>query len=312
MEPQFGLEFGAESTFLGEGAFGEVYKAMYGGLRCAVKLQDFEQEFCVYTIQEFQQECLLHSKLHHPNVVKMYGVCYHSDSLDKPMKVMEFVDGGTLSLFLCRHHTIPTYVKLSILQDVSTGLHYLHSQNPPIVHCHINTDIILLTSTLTAKIGSFTFAQEEGGGHINGPSFDVYLLGYIVCRVVTQLTFGHLYQYIVDPHSDRLCVACNFEPRQRYLSAMSEGPLKQLAVRCLHNDVKRPSILHVCEVIDEMIKGQLSTRYIMIVPTLILQLYALEKIRIYLSQQIILRDIPSFTNNLGLPCTHIPLCGNSI
>ena len=251
-----GVEFGAESTFLGEGAFGGVYKAMYGGARCAIKVQSFKQEFYVYTIEDFQRECLIHSKLNHPNIVKMYGVCYYGDSLDQPMKVMEFVDGGMLSQFLIRH-TIPTYVKLSILQDVSRGLHYLHSHNPPIVHSHINTDIILLTSTLTAKIGSFTFAQEEGGGHVHGPSFDVYLFGYIVCRVVTQLTFEHLYQYMVDPYSNKLCIAYNFEPRQQYLSAMSEGPLEQLAVRCLDDDdANRPSILRVCEVIDEMLKGE--------------------------------------------------------
>jgi len=258
----FGVQFGG--TSLGEGMFSEVCKGMYGGVRCAIKAQNFEQEFyfheySAYTIQDFQRECLLHSKLHHPNIVKMYGVSYLNSSLDWPMKVMEFVDGGMLSQFLCRYHTIPIYVKLSILQDVSRGLHYLHSHNPPIIHCQINTDIILLTSTLTAKIGSFTFAQEEGGGHVHGPSFDVYLFGYIVCRVATRLMFGHLYDYIIDPNSNdcKVCVAYNFEPRQQYLNAMSEGPLKQLAIRCLDDDdANCPSILHVCEVIDEMLKGE--------------------------------------------------------
>jgi len=160
-----------EHIFIGEGAFGGVYRAVYGGVACAVKRQSFEQDFCLYTIQDFHQECLLHSKLHHPNVVKMYGVCYHGD---QPMKVMELVNGGTLSLLLRYHHTIPMYVKLSLLQDVSRGLRYLHFSTPPIMHHHINTDIILLTSTLTAKIGSFTFAKE-GAGHRHGLSFDVFL-----------------------------------------------------------------------------------------------------------------------------------------
>ena len=195
-----------------------------------------------------------YSKLHHPNIVKMYGVCYHSD---QPLKVMELVSGGTLALLLSNHHTIPIYVKLSILQDVSRGLHYLHFHSPPIVHHHINTDIILLMPTLSAKIGSFTFAQDEAA-HIHGTSFDVFLFGYIVCRVMTQLSLDHLYQYMVDPYTNKLCVTYNIEPCQLYLGCMNEGPLKQLAVRCLDDDhMKRPSILHIYERIDQLRTGEL-------------------------------------------------------
>jgi len=142
---------------------------------------------------------------------------------------------GTLSSLLTTYSNIPLYVKLSILQDVSRGVHYLHSHNPPIIHSHINTDIILLTSTLTAKIGSFTFAQEVvpkvekiSGSHLNhqapvyqsflsashGFPFDVYLFGFVICRVMTQLQVRHsthnLYQYKQDANTSRLFVACDF------------------------------------------------------------------------------------------------------
>jgi len=151
--------------FLGEGTFGAVYRAVYGGVECAIKRQDFDQNFgYVYTVQDFERECLLHCKLHHPNVVKMYarmyGVCYHSEKPDQPIKVMELLSGGTLLSLLSSHYTIPMYVKLSILQDVSKGVHYLHTHKPPIMHRLLNIDTILLTSTLTAKIGSFTYSQE--------------------------------------------------------------------------------------------------------------------------------------------------------
>jgi len=249
-----------EKKFLGEGAFGGVYRAVYNGVACAIKQQSFQQDqdyyLSQYTVQDFHRECLLHSKLRHPNIVKMYGVCYHSERPDQPMKVMELVEGGTLALLLNHHHVIPMYVKLSLLQDVSRGLSYLHFCRPPIMHHHINTDIILLTSTLTAKIGSFTFAQEEKG-HTHGLSFDVFLFGYIVCRMVTQLSLDHLYQYMVDPYTNKLFVAYNTEPRELYLDCMGKGPLKQLAVRCLDDDyVKRPTVLHVCERIDQMLQGE--------------------------------------------------------
>jgi len=59
-------------------------------------------------------------------------------------------------------------------------------------------------------------------------------------------------------YTDKLFVTYNTEPRELYLNCMSQGPLKQLAIRCLEDDhVKRPSILHVCERIDQMLQGKL-------------------------------------------------------
>jgi len=201
------------SEFLGNGAFSVVYRVKYGGTSCAAKQQVFRKNLtdCGYTIQDFQQECLIHSKLNYSNIVKMYGVCYHSGSPDHPIKIMELAEGGTLSSLVSRYQNIPMYVKLSILQDVSRGLHYLHSRSPPIVHCHIGSNVILLTTSLTAKIGSFTFSKEvdpctESGLGMNtspilynGISLDVFSFGYVVCRVVAQQFFGRLYQYINRP-----------------------------------------------------------------------------------------------------------------
>jgi len=279
-----GIEFD-KSEYVGKGAFGSVHRAVYGGITCALKQQGYSRRcifvskskslICMYTTQDFQRECLLHSKLHHPNIVKMYGVCFHSEKPDQPIKVMELVEGGTLSTLLTTHHTIPMYVKLSMLQDVSRGLHYLYTHNPPVIHCHINTDIIMLTTTLTAKIGSFTFAQEVSNLKSNnqssvfpyqshdlpvthGFSLDVYLFGGVICRVVTQTNFGRLYQYMTDHDTDKIFVTCVFAYRQQYIDHLSSGPLKQLAIQCLDNDpVKRPSISHVCERIDTILNGEL-------------------------------------------------------
>ena len=272
-----GVQFN-EKTFLGEGAFGVVYRAVYGGVSCAIKQQDFDHDsnyVTVYTIKDFQQECLLHGKLHHPNIVKMYGVCYHGDRPDQPMKVMEFVDGGTLSSLLSNHHTIPIYVKLSILQDVSRGLHYLHTHNPPIIHFNITPSIVMLTSTLTAKIASFTYAQEVIGSYLQnisvsyqteplvpvayGLPFDVFLLGCVICKVVTQNKgLDSLYEHVADLNTGKSFIVYNYKRHQQYLDIMSKYPLEQLTIRCLDdNPSKRPSISYVCTEIDQMLKGEL-------------------------------------------------------
>ena len=104
-----------------DGCFGGVYRVPYDGMLCAAKYQCHDNN--TYSLRQFQQECLLHSKLHHPNIVWMVGVCYHGNSIDQPIKVMEFLE-LKFSSVVC---TVPMYVKLTLIQDISRGLEYLHT-----------------------------------------------------------------------------------------------------------------------------------------------------------------------------------------
>ena len=90
------------------------------------------------------------------------------------------------------------------MQDISRGLDYLHTCNPPIVHSCLSMGIILLTANLVAKIGGFTFSVEmipetkrlleptvhSVGDEILesslycGPPFDIYSFGCIICEIV--------------------------------------------------------------------------------------------------------------------------------
>ena len=58
---------------LGHGIYGKVFTVDYNGVKLAAKeILRFKLESERSTIKQyFLQECLLHSKLHHPNIVKM-------------------------------------------------------------------------------------------------------------------------------------------------------------------------------------------------------------------------------------------------
>jgi len=194
---------------------------------------------------------------------------------EKLVKVMEYVEGGNIASLLRNYYTIPSYVKLSILQDICRGIHYLHTQDPPIVHGHINTSVIMLTATLTAKIGSFTFAQQltKNVSDLHSSSqlesceslcshasfsFDVYSLGFVVCQVTSQANLGKLYKYVTIPETKKLIAVCDFKYCQAYLDIMREGPLKELAILCLDVDpAKRPSMPFICKRMDEILNGKL-------------------------------------------------------
>jgi len=107
---------------------------------------------------------------------------------------------------------VPKYsmmsVKLSMLLDVSRGLWYLHSHNPPIIHRDLSPNNILLTSQFVAKISDLGVAKviradskktkTRAPGTVGpealaeipeyGPPLDVFSYGGVILHVVNQLT----------------------------------------------------------------------------------------------------------------------------
>ena len=126
---------------LGRGSYGRVFVVDYNGVTCAAKqihsilIEGVSPRQHSQIKQDFMQECLLHSKLHHPNIVKMLGVYYPNNQAVLPVLVMELMECN-LTQLLENYQNIPMYVKLSILQDVSRAICYLHTLNPPMMHPH--------------------------------------------------------------------------------------------------------------------------------------------------------------------------------
>ena len=201
------------SCVLGQGSYGTVYKADYNGTACAAKQVDLKSVKSRRDIrtermkQHFLLECLQHSKLHHPNIVKMSGIFYPKIRAILPFLVMELMEYN-LTQLLEDHQNISMYVKLSILQDVSRGLCYLHAQNPPVVHQALYSDNILFTKGLSAKIGDFKTGAETVSEQVllslrqnrNNSGFlpnsihilkydvslNVFSFGCVMCHVITQ------------------------------------------------------------------------------------------------------------------------------
>ena len=149
-----------EENILGSGAYGVVYKVTVGGKKCiAKKLHNILTHYVRHyprgqddtIIRKFHNECRIMSQLNHPNVVGFVGVHYGRDRNDISL-IMERLHCD-LADFVKNNPRTRQCDRLHILYDVSEGLHYLHSQTPPLIHRDLTAPNILLTEDLTAKIG---------------------------------------------------------------------------------------------------------------------------------------------------------------
>ena len=108
--------------------------------------------------RRFEEECLIHSQLRHPNIVQFLGV-HFQQGVRAPILVMEFLPTN-LTSHIEQYNILPTDVNCSILHDVALALRYLHSQTPPIIHRDLSSNNILLTPNMTAKISDFGNAKR--------------------------------------------------------------------------------------------------------------------------------------------------------
>jgi len=129
---------------LGCGSFGEVYKGMYKGNRCAVKI--------VSPSHVKQKECEVLKELQHPNIVSCLDI--HTDPeghLGKLALVMELMERN-LTQYLKAENKISYYTQLCLCSDIIDALMYLHAKG--IVHHDLTSNNVLLKAS-TAKLGDF-------------------------------------------------------------------------------------------------------------------------------------------------------------
>ena len=155
---------------LGEGSFAKVYRAEYNGKPCAVKVfkEDVLMKELSLKSDELMKKHPLESEsgvemlLRHKNIVQRYGLWYDPNK-DKAAAsiVMELCD-ESLHDFIrnIRGRTFSTKCKLQILQDIASGMVYLHVHN--IVHGDLHSSNVLLCHSedqTVAKLADFDMAR---------------------------------------------------------------------------------------------------------------------------------------------------------
>ena len=199
-----------ELVSAGEVVAGKVFKMISGARMRAV-------------LDKLCGEMILMMQIHHSNIVESRGVCFLVKH-PLPVLLMERLMSSLHAYLLDpSHHAVELTRKASILCDVASGLSYLHSHTPAIIHRDMTAKNVLLDSNLKAKIGDFgnarlmdldpecspeTFTSLPGtleymppeaqGKHTRyDPSLDVFSFGHLALFTITQsrvnllpLTYG--------------------------------------------------------------------------------------------------------------------------
>jgi serine/threonine protein kinase/peroxiredoxin family protein len=263
-----------EKQKLGKGTFGSVVKGQLRGKTVAVKTIDanWKSDGEVHTkiLDDFRNECAVMTKLLHPNVLLLMGVCLEPEQ-GKLIMVTELMPRG--SVFDLLHNSddeISFKQRMRFARDTALGVNWLHLSNPPILHLDLKTQNILVDENWVAKVADFGLSRikkTEQKGAVGSPLYmapevlaeqpysekaDVYSFGIIVWELLTQMipyedkdfeTVADVFRYVVKQQK-RPTMPDNCPPR-----------LAKLIGACLEHDPrKRPSFKTILEgqVLDEI------------------------------------------------------------
>ena len=217
-------------------------------------------------INKICDELIVMDRVNHPNIVRYKGVCF-LENQTLPVLLMErlvsslhdyLLDPSNLNLGL------PT--KLTILCDVASGLDYLHSCKPAIIHRDLTARNVLLDSQKAAKIADFgnalimdldpettpkTLTSFPGTLYYMPPeaqsdvmkydtSLDVFSFGHLSLFTIIQSPIHSLLPSTYTDAGGLLGACSEVKRREQYLNKAEqhlgeEKSLLRLVKQCLHN-----------------------------------------------------------------------------
>lgn len=197
-------------SFLGEGAFGSVYRVRHKYLGMQV-LKIFhpgtipkEQE------SELFNEAFILSRITHENVVRVYEANTFEYGGNRYCYIaMEYIKGGTLSKYIEKLVRLPIDAAIEIQRGICSGLAQLHKLEPPLIHRDVKPQNVMInmgnetiakisdfgltkhvdpTTRMTDAAGTLAYLPPEGFWNYETPASDVFSAGIIFYMMLTGVS----------------------------------------------------------------------------------------------------------------------------
>ena len=207
--------------------------------------------------KKFTLKCTLASKFSHPNVEQFVEIAPADDKGVLPMIITELLIENLTAYIIRTSDTFHYNLQLSVCNDMTQGLLYLHSQQ--FVHLNLHGANVLMTPDHHAKIADYlcpllhtgialdststaVYQPLESSQHISVQS-NVFTLAVLFLQVITK-RFPQLEQHNIDLQGVPSC-----------------HPLLVFIQRCLSSDVAaRPLMREVCDYLAKLLKDKDSTQ----------------------------------------------------
>ena len=141
--------------FIGSGTFGEVWVA-------TDRATDLEIAIKVYVsmdekgLEEFKKEFQISFELNHTNLLHANYLGVNPED-NRPFLVMPFCPDGSVTKYAGDMSEEDLWI---FIRDVASGLAYLHSKQPPIIHQDIKPDNILILKNGDFVITDFGISKQ--------------------------------------------------------------------------------------------------------------------------------------------------------
>ena len=149
---------------LGVGSYGRVILVQHKitQVKYAIKCIDKRNKVNIEEKPYFRREIEIMYRVHHPNVVKLFG---HFEDNKYCYFIMEYIPGGNVYNLVPKNgiKTVPTKTIVSIMKDVISAVYFLHHMSPPIIHRDIKPENVVLDQNMRAKLTDFGWSNYMQG-----------------------------------------------------------------------------------------------------------------------------------------------------
>mmetsp|Transcript_21069 Transcript_21069/g.48729 ORF Transcript_21069/g.48729 Transcript_21069/m.48729 type:complete len:694 (-) Transcript_21069:385-2466(-) len=138
-------------------------------IRMTLGEQFLENQRTQRLLRDFIDEMRVISKLRHPCITTVMGAIIVKN---QPMLVMEHMRLGSLRDVLDNQSVdLRRDLLMNVLKDITQGMMFLHTADPPIVHGDVKAGNVLISEGFQAKVSDFGLSQKKKMGSVGTPYF---------------------------------------------------------------------------------------------------------------------------------------------